>query len=292
MLDRSCAMRERFGGGAATGPEDPEGRWGATRTALLSMAESRSISGLGLMFAPDDPMSCEPPAPRFMPGPGSTAAFAELLASSGVIDPFSVCASGSAEYPLEGALKSIASADPFANEDPLVLLFTAGAPSCGSTSESLNTSVVALTELGVDIAVFGLSSEPLTNDLATAAGSRARQFAITTPESLQSTLRELLSERESCVFDLVGGPPSPDPSELRVFVDDTEIDADPDQGFSFDPSADALTLNGALCDRLLGSEISRIRVGIGCDDPACVAQVEACDGLDDDCDDRVDEDCL
>ncbi len=292
VLDRSCAMRERFDGAPASGPEDPEGRWGVTRAALLSLAEGKWVSGVGLIFAPDDPMSCASPALRILPGPGSVVAFEELLANNGIIDPFSICESGDVEFPLEGALKSLFDEDPFTSEDPLVLVVTAGAPSCGATRESLADSVSALTELGAEVAIAGLSSEPLTHDLAEVVGPRARQFAVTTPESLQSTLQALLAERESCVLDLVGGPTSPPPSELRVFVDDVEIQADPTEGYSFDASADALTLNGALCDRLLASEIRRIRVGVGCDDPTCVPRAEACDGLDDDCDDQVDEDCL
>lgn len=292
VLDRSCSMRETFTGGAASGPDDPNGRWGATRTALRSLANRASVSGLGLMFVPDDPRSCDAPSPRVVPGPGSVTAVEELLTSRDGIDPFSLCASGSTEYPLGKALESLASADPFTSEDPLVLLMTSGAPSCGATRESIAGGVAELTELGVDVAILTLSSEPMTLDVASLVGSRARQFPVSTSAALESALQSLMSERASCVLDLVGGPSSPESTALRVFIDDVEVMADPEQGFSFDAGADALTLNGALCDRLLAREITRIQVAVGCDDPVCIPRAEACDDLDDDCDDRVDEDCL
>lgn len=291
VLDRSCSMRETFAGGAASGPEDPNGRWNATRAQLLSLVSRASVSGLGLMFVPDDPRSCDALSPRIVPGPGSAMAVEELLTSRDPIDPFALCASGSTEYPLGRALESLVSADPFASEDPLVLLITSGAPSCGATREGLADGVAMLTELGVDVVILALSSEPTTLDLASLAGPRARQFSVTTSAALESALQSIMAERASCVLELVGGPSSPESTGLRVFVDDVEVMADPEHGFSFDVGADALTLNGALCDRLLAREITRVQVAVGCDDPVCIPRVEACDDLDDDCDDRVDEEC-
>ncbi|MDQ3034211.1 MAG: hypothetical protein M3Y87_17515 [Myxococcota bacterium] len=290
VLDRSCAMRGAFAGGDASGPADPGGRWDAMRAALDARLVAGSASW-GLVLAPDEPTSCEAPLLRTAPGPGSREAIGETLAQDGVVDPFALCPSGSGvEVPLEGALATLADADPFTVEGPLVLIIAAGTPTCGATTDSLAAEVAGLVDLGVDIAVLALSPDPTLRAIADAAGGHGSYQEATSAAEVDAALDAILDARASCVLDLVGSP-TPDPERLRVWIDGVELPADPEEGFSFDAS-DAITLNGSACTRLREGAITRIGAAVGCDAPACVPRGETCDGLDDDCDDRVDEDCL
>lgn len=53
-----------------------------------------------------------------------------------------------------------------------------------------------------------------------------------------------------------------------------------------------ITLLGGACDDLRRAAITRLSVAYGCAIPTCTPHDESCNGLDDDCDDAVDEDCL
>ncbi|UJR86753.1 hypothetical protein [Sandaracinus amylolyticus] len=284
VLDRGCAMRARFDGSEASGPSDPAGRWGATIAAIEARL-SRGGASWGLVLAPDDPTSCEAPVLRVAPGPGAREMIASELDREGTVDPFAVCSAGAAELPIEGALATLIDADPFTTERPLVLVVAAGAPSCGATGESLAAQVGSLGELGIEVAVIALSPDPALQAIST------RYVEATSASALEDAFVEIVDARSDCVLELIGEG-APDPERLRVWIDDEELSADPDEGFSYDAGSGAIALNGAACEQLRAGEITRVRAAVGCDAPACVARDEACDGLDDDCDDVVDENCL
>jgi len=71
----------------------------------------------------------------------------------------------------------------------------------------------------------------------------------------------------SCTFGLDGVPP------------DDDID-------------NILSFNGDSCDRLRAGAVGRIDVIYGCPEQICTPREEICDGLDNDCDNEIDEECL
>lgn len=300
ILDRSCAMRDRFdGSGAATGPIDVEGRWGAAREALLAISSEGPASGWGLAFVPDDPTSCVVDALRVEPAPGNGAALREVIANDGVVDPFVLCGGGASEVPIESALiDAVGGSDLLgaSGGEPLTIVIAAGDPGCGATVESL---ALAAQAPGGEVAVVvlgapGATADALYEALATAGGSGPvgppSYYLASSADELTTTLRSIVDDHASCIFDL-DGPVEPDPEMIRVWVDGAEIPGDPDEGFAFSPGDRSIVLNGSLCDRLLAGSLRRIDVASACDTPACVAREEVCDSLDDDCDDRVDEGC-
>lgn len=302
VVDRSCAMRGRFDGtGDASGPDDPAGRWRVIVDVLSALADTPRVSGFGLVLYPEDASACTEPAMRVTPGPGSAAELAAQLSMDGV-DPFAICSGGASEVALEGALTTVGiSEDLGATGEPFVLVIASGTPSCGSTNDSLLAAEALTTELSTEVAVLALAPDatgaPMLEALAASGGAPRPEgppsyYEASSADEVRSVIEGLLAERESCVLDLVNGPPGPDPSMLRVWVDGMPIDPDPDEGWSFSAADDAIALNGTLCERLRAGELQRIEAAVGCDAPTCVAREETCDSLDDDCDGTIDEDCL
>lgn len=305
VLDRTCAMQMRFDGTTpASGPTDLDGRWGAVAAALEAAGMDLSIAGWSLVLTPEDPTMCALTGElAIVAEPYSGESMSEVLGAAGA-SPFDICASGSSEVPLEAALGVVNGSDDVGTlSDPLVLLIAAGVPGCGSTATSLEDAAASTP---YDLTVLALAPDdtagPLLESLALPdeAGLRASYRVAASASEVGPLIQEILEERQSCVLDLVSDSyvPVMDEAELRVWVDGEPIDNDADEGWvvSFDGS---ITLNGSLCARLRAGDVLRVAASLGCDENVCVVidpdetgqGEEACDGLDNDCDDIVDENC-
>lgn len=305
ILDRSCAMTDRFDGSAASGPDDAEGRWNAVAGALTDAGmDTARVEGWSLLFAPEDPTMCDPSGELAIAAePYSGEQLGDVLSAAGAT-PFDACASGMSELPLEASLGVIAdSPDVGTVSDPLLIVIAAGAPSCGSTTTSLE---IAAGDVPYDLAVLALAPDDTATPLLESIvvpdelGMRPGYHVATSAAEVSTELDAIIDAHDDCVIDLVSNDDVPieDESMLHVWVDGEAVEPDPDQGWAWADEG-AITLNGALCDRLHAGDITRIEGSLGCDEEQCVAIApdengdgdEACDGLDNDCDDAVDENC-
>lgn len=309
ILDRSCSMRRPLDAGPfGTGPDDPTTRWNIARTAVLDLLDNFGARAFwGLMAFPDPGMGCgDSVSAEVPPGPGNIPAIEAALRSE-LIQPFGLCGLNNDDpsrqprhTPTGDALLSARSIPEFSDaaRASFAIIVTDGGATCDITPAELTALSVGLRDAGIPVGVIGFNTgtdvPTLTaiaemGGLANPAGA-PYYYTAEDAASLTSVLDEIAERVVSCDFPLGSVPP--DPSMLFVNVNDMMQTMDPVDGWSYQADTNTLTFNGALCDRLRRGDITRLGVSFGCPPMECVPRPEVCNSLDEDCDDRVDEDCL
>ncbi len=309
VIDRSCSMRRTVtDGGFGTGPEDPTTRWNIAREAVRRLTERFPTRvRWGLMAFPNALEGCgDVPAAQVAPAAGTAAAvYAALLTSD--VEPFHWCDMGDIQphqTPTDEALEASLLLPELgdAGRERFVILLTDGAASCGANDASMTDVGMRLAAAGIRTAAIGFGSETTSGAAASNLEALAIAGGLANPAgppsyylaadgaSLDSVLDAIVFPSISCTITLDSVPP--DPSELHVFANDAELPRDGADGWSYDAVSNTITLEGAACDDLRRGVITRLSVAYGCAVPTCTPHGEVCNGLDDDCDDEVDEDCL
>lgn len=309
VIDRSCSMRRTVTDGEfGTGPEDPTTRWNIAREAVRRLTERFPTRvRWGLMAFPQALEGCGmPPIAQVTPAAGTAeATYAALLTSD--VEPFHWCDMGDIQPhqtptgdALEAALMLPELSD--ASRERFVILLTDGAASCGENDASMTEIGGRLRAAGIPTAVIGFGSETTSGTAATMLDALAVAGGLANPSgppsyylasdgaSLDTVLDAIVLPSIPCSFSLDSVPP--DPSLLHVFAGDVELVRDDPNGWSYDAGTNSITLLGTACEDLRRAVTTRLSVLYGCAVPTCTPRGEVCDGLDDDCDDRVDEDCL
>lgn len=306
ILDRSCSMRRRLDDDSmfGTGPDDERTRWATGRDAVLGlMSRFGSRVYWGLMAYPDPREACDDTvSAEVLPGPGTVGMIGAELARD-AIQPFGLCGPDNSDTttqprqtPTSRALEAAevlpTLMDP--TRDNFAIVITDGGESC--VADGMLTAVSGrLLAAGVPVAVVGFTtgvSESSLEAIAAAGGlvnpaGPPSYYVADDAASLDAVFDELAARIVSCELTLSSVPP--DPSMLFVTANDDPLDEDPVDGWSYDESANTLRLNGAACDDLRIGVTTRLGVGFGCPPEECLPQDEICNGLDEDCDDMVDE---
>jgi hypothetical protein len=316
VFDRSCSMRRRLDDpGCASpstcfgfGPEDDRTRWYVAREAVEGLVDRYASRVFwGLMAFPDPREGCGlPVSAEVPPGPARGDAIdAQLLRTE--IQPWGLCGADNIdtitqprETPTADALTSARGLRELMDPDreSFALVVTDGGVTCGTSNDQLRALTRSLRSAGVTVAVIGFatgSEESTLEAIASEGGlpNPAGGTSYYTAESradLDRVFDEIASRVVSCELSLASTPP--DPSLVFVNVNDVPLAVDPTNGWTYDAGANSVVLHGTSCDRLHSGEITRIGVSFGCPPRACEPAVEVCNGIDEDCDDRVDEDCL
>ncbi|MFN9808250.1 MAG: hypothetical protein ACK6CU_01305 [Deltaproteobacteria bacterium] len=316
LFDRSCSMRRRADApdSFAFGPDDPSSRWYVAREAVRRiLTRYPTRVHWGVMPFPGVLETCGDTPSRFVrPGPGQAD---EVMATldDDMVQPYRFCpppgTSGSPpgfqarETPTNEALMATPSAIGAAPvEERLVLLITDGGATCGATEPGLaGTTIFVRSRVGrVGVIAFSAESEVGTaagllesiasNGGIPRPGGSPSYYRADTGGELDGLLERLIAESLPCSFSLSEVPP--DPSMVRVAIDDVPLESDPVDGWTYDAPTNSLELHGAACESVRAGTTTRIGVAYGCPVPTCTPVAETCDGLDNDCDGAVDDDCL
>jgi len=309
VFDRSCSMRRRLDDTSmfGTGPDDGRTRWATARDAVMGVVRTFEPRIFwGLMAYPDPREACgDDVSPEVAPMPRAADAIeAELRRDA--IQPFGLCGLDNSDTttqprqtPTYDALRSAAALESLS--DPMrpsfVLLVTDGGESCVGDG-ALMTQAEAMVAAGIPVAVVGFATGSTVSSLETLAtsgglpraGGPPSYYVASDGDALEAVFAELTASFVSCTIPLSEAPP--DGERVYVIVDDESLSEDGAEGYTYDADANTVTLNGEVCDRLRAGEVTRINVSFGCPDAPCMPQPEVCNGLDEDCDDTVDEDCL
>jgi hypothetical protein len=304
ILDRSCSMRRRVDmpGEFGTGPDDPRTRWNQAASAVLSLVRADETRIFwGLMAFPDSREGCgDDVSAEVLPMPRAGDAIETELARNR-IQPFGLCGTPEqpAETPTMFALRAARDMPELLTEEreSFAILIADGGASCGHTRDDLERVAGAMLDRGIPTAVIGFTTGGTVETLegvATAGGLPApggppSSYIADDRASLDTVLGEILERVVSCTLPLASSPPD---EEIFVYVDGTELAEGMDDGWTYDMDANAITLHGTTCTDLQRGDITRVEVTFGCPPSACEPRAEVCNGLDEDCDDRVDEDCL
>jgi hypothetical protein len=272
LLDASTGMNDDAGGATCSGGCGAASRWAAAVAAIERVvADTDATVNWGLQIFPDSSDACAVPGTPTVPvGPAHAAAIAAAIAAR-TSPNGGVTAGGNA--PLRGA-EGAAVAYLSTLVDPgtkLILLATAGAPSCppGSSdpgTEDAKGAVDAITTAAqsgfattvLGIATAGGPTDATLNALAIAGGTPRtgppRYTPVADAAELTAPSNTLLRIAPPCSF-AIPAPPTSDtsPWQIRVTVDGVAIPRDTSRldGWDYDGGVTSLTIYGPTCTDLM-----------------------------------------
>jgi len=241
-----------------------------------------------------------------VPGPMNAAAIQTQLARR-AIQPFGLCGLDNTDTttqprqtPTADALTSAmglpALSDPARRS--FAILVTDGGVSCGVSDADVGALAASLAAADIPLAVVGFATGSAVSSLEAIASMGGfpnpagppSYFVAESRADLDAIFAELSRRVVSCDLPLSTAPMAG--AGVFVNANDIPLSEDAADGFTYDAAGNIVTLHGTSCDRLRSGDIVRLDIAFGCPPVMCTPRAETCNGLDDDCDGVVDNDCL
>jgi hypothetical protein len=155
-----------------------------------------------------------------------------------------------------------------------VLLATDGEPNCLAPNgdPSINESIAAVAALkaaGIPTFVvgFGDGVNAGTLQAMALAGGQSQYYAADSPAQLQLALDTIADQvaLPDCSFTLGEAPA--DPSRLRLFFDNAEVNRSTlhTEGWDYDATTNSVTVYGGSCSEVQAGTVGEVRVDYGCE---------------------------
>jgi len=259
VVDRSGSM----------GDADVPGTGGMTRWEVATQAiesvttayDGRIRFGL-MLFSACKPGGCSP-GEIALPIPSSPAEINAAVAST------ELCPGNDPETVIGGTLEALLGEPTLQDQERgnAVLLLTDGEDNCGGGGPQA-AAALAGQAIPVLTYVVGFSGDVDAAELtsiAEAAGTGS-YYPANDPASLTQALNTIAAQVVTCTYKLEQTPPE---EQIYVFFnnDPVGVSADPSDGYTYDPSTNTLTFNGAACDALQSGTVTDIDVVFGCPKP-------------------------
>lgn len=191
--------------------------------------------------------------------------------------------------------------DPLANsrEKAVILITDGGACGCGGQTGAV-AAANRLQAAGIPVYAVGFSFGGDTtrlDEIATAGGTDAgavgspKYYEASNAQQLVNVIKTIQSEIIECDYTL--DPAPQDPNKIWVTVDGVIVGPDAQNGYSYDPQSETLSLNGSSCVDLRQATVNGqtpLKIELGCA-TMCMPQEEVCDFKDNNCDGDIDEGC-
>jgi hypothetical protein len=255
VLDKSGSMGDII-------PTDNQTKWHDLKQAIATLVQQDQQIRFGLMTFPSD-NSCGSGGVQIGVGAGNGNAINTAL---GGINPggSTPTAASLAAAGLYQGLHDTTRAD-------FVLLATDGLPNCNAGDGPTLLAVQTLMGLGIKTFVIGLGADTqanpqLLNDMAMAGGTaratNPKYFQANNAADLQAAIAQIAGSVVSCTYRLDRAPP--DTNQLYVTFDNTIINNDPQNGWTYDPTGPSLVFHGTACDELRNGMVMSVHVQYGC----------------------------
>lgn len=261
LFDKSGSMSDVVGGEA----KYPA----ATRAVNTLVREHQSTIRFGLTMFPigaQDDTECVPEPMSVPIGDNSADAIAGVLAAR---EP-------GGKTPLGAVVKT--AHDVAALKDPtrsnFVLMVTDGMETCRGDVvdevEKLFDNNVKTYVIGFGDEVSARTLTAMATEGGTARASFPRYYQADDPASLSASLAAIVRGVVGCEFHLVKAPP--DLSKVFVYVNGQLASHDPTRqnGWSFNPANNRLTLYGSACEQVSNTPGSKVSTIYGCPDVSLV----------------------
>lgn len=264
VLDRSGSMDAEI---------DNQGtKWEIARSAIYQvLADYGDQVWFGLMAYPgtdqkcDDGMSCGPGAVFVDVGAGTTTAITNFL------DDADTCGFGTPTAETLEILMDYPGLED--HERPnFILLITDGQSSCDDPVPMVQDLYGKSPEIKTFVVGFGdgVEADEL-NDMAEAGGTALEgdtmYYQADNAQALVDAFGEIAGSVLSCSFLLDMVPPDPD--ELYVYMNDTEIPRDLTHasGWDYDSVTNQISFYGPSCELLQSGQVMDLQIEFGCPEP-------------------------